>query len=496
MRLLSLCCLAFLLFSCGGDAIPPAPAMAPLADLPIIPLPFEMSSRDGYLWVDTDGDAAAGNSGADAGAMDYLRSRDLGMLPLATSLDPSLTLPNEAYLLDISAEGITITAKAAAGLLNGAITLVQVVEFSPNTERGIFLPAGTITDQPRYAYRGFMLDVARHFFGVDTVKQVIDRIAPYKINHLHLHLSDDQGWRIEIKSWPGLAEIGGRFEVDGTPGGYYTQEDYTEIVNYAAARGITVVPEIDMPGHTNAALNAYAELNGDGKARDPYFGTKVGFSTLDANKEVTYEFIDDVVREISAITPGPYFHIGGDESSVTPHDDYVKLIRRAQDIVLKHGKKSIGWDEVAVAGLAEGSVVQLWNHTEYALKAKEAGNKVLFSLAKRTYLDMQYDSLSRIGLHWAAYIEVDDAYNWDPGTLVDGLTEKDILGIEAPLWSETVRSLEDIDYLVFPRLPALAEVGWSYQMKRQYAPFVERLKVHQGWLKEQGIGTYDSRVFR
>lgn len=493
MRYLLPLLFVFLFFSCGND-VPPPPAMPPLSDLPLVPLPVEVSSADGYLYVNPDDTHA--NEGADAGAMAYLKGKDVPALPLTTSMDPGLQLKDGAYLLQIAPEGVNISAKDQAGLLNGAITLEQVVAFSPDTERGLFLPAGTITDQPRYAYRGYMLDVARTFFGVDTVKQVIDRISTYKINHLHLHLSDDQGWRIEIKSWPGLAEIGGQFEVDGTPGGYYTQEDYKEIVRYAAVQGITIVPEIDMPGHTNAALNAYAELNMDGKARDPYTGTEVGFSTLDANKEVTYEFIDAVVGEISAITPGPYFHIGGDESAVTPHDDYVKLIRRAQEIVISHGKKSIGWDEVALAGLAKGSVAQLWNHSEYALMAQKEGNQVLFSPATRTYLDMQYDSLSRIGLHWAAYIEVDSAYLWDPKAMVDGLTDADIMGVETPLWGETIRSIEDIDYLTFPRLLALAEVGWTPQPKRNYENFLQRLAVQQAWLKEKGIGTYDTRVLR
>ena len=464
--------------------------MAPLSDLPIIPLPFEMSAREGYLWVDPEGEYD--NEGADAGAMAYLESHDLADIPLTTTVDADLQLPPEAYLLDISPEGITATAPAAAGLLNAAKTLVQVVQFSADTDRGIFLPAGTITDQPRFAYRGYMLDVARTFFGVDTVKQVIDRIAPYKINHLHLHLSDDQGWRIEIKSWPGLAEIGGRFEVDGTPGGYYTQEDYREIVAYAAERGITVVPEIDMPGHTNAALNAYAALNQDGRARDPYTGIEVGFSSLDANKEVTYEFVDAVVGEIAALTPGPYFHIGGDESDATPHEDYVKFIGRAQQIIQSHGKTMVGWDEVAVAGLTKGSVAQLWNHAEYAKMAKKAGSQVIFSPAQRTYLDMQYDSTSRIGLHWAAYIELDDAYNWDPGSLVGTITDEDILGVEAPLWGETIRNIEDIDYLTFPRLPAIAEVGWSFQQRREYGGFQERMRAHLLWLEEQGVGFYAS----
>lgn len=468
--------------------------MPPLSDLPLVPLPVELSNTEGYLYLDPEGAYDASN--ADANSLEYLAAKGITNLPLTTSLDTNLILPEGSYLLAITPEGISINAPDAAGIFNGTTTLEQVLAFSPNTERGRFLPAGTITDMPRFAYRGYMLDVARTFFGMDTVKAVIDRIAPYKINHLHLHLSDDQGWRIEIKSWPKLATVGGQFEVDGTPGGYFTQEQYQEIVAYAASRGMTVVPEIDMPGHTNAALSAYAELNIDGQARDPYTGTEVGFSTLDANKEVTYKFVDDVIRELAAITPGPYIHLGGDESAVTPHDDYVKFVREVQQIILNHGKKAIGWDEVAVAGLAEGTVAQLWNHTEYALMAQKLGNQVLMSPATRTYLDMQYDSLSRIGLHWAAYIEVDSAYLWDPVTLVDGISDKDILGLEAPLWGETIRSIEDIDYLTFPRLLALAEVGWTPQKQRSYPDFLRRLKAQQAWLKEQGVSTYATRVLK
>jgi hexosaminidase len=494
MRYLLPLLLAVLCFACGNDAPPPPPAMPPLSDLPLIPLPVEMSDTEGYLFLGTD--KQYDHTGADAGSVDYLNSKGVTNLPLTTTVDESLTLPESSYLLEITSEGITITAKDDAGIFNGTTTLEQVLAFSPNTERGRFVPAGTITDMPRFTYRGYMLDVARTFFGVDTVKAVIDRIAPYKINHLHLHLSDDQGWRIEIKSWPNLTTIGGQFEVDGTTGGFYTQEQYKEIVAYAASRGMTVVPEIDMPGHTNAALSAYAELNLDGKARDPYTGTEVGFSTLDANKEITYQFVDDVIRELAAMTPGPYIHLGGDESAVTPHDDYVKFVREAQQIIINHGKTAMGWDEVAVAGLAEGTVAQLWANADYALMAKKLGNQVLMSPATRTYLDMQYDSLSRLGLHWAAYIEVDSAYLWDPVKMVDGISDKDILGIEAPLWGETIRSIEDIDYLTFPRLLALAEVGWTPQDKRSYPDFLRRLKAQQAWLKEQGIGTYDTRVLK
>ncbi len=204
---------------------------------------------------------------------------------------------------------------------------------------------------PKYGYRGAMLDVARHFFTVDEVKKYIDLLAMYKINKLHLHLSDDQGWRIEIKSWPNLTNYGGSTEVGGGPGGFYTQEEYIELVSYAQERFITIIPEIDLPGHTNAALASYPELNCNGKSPDLYTGTEVGFSTLCANKEITFQFLDDVIREISEITPGPYFHIGGDESHVTKEEDYITFINRSQDMVLKYGKKVMGWDEIQNADL-------------------------------------------------------------------------------------------------------------------------------------------------
>lgn len=494
MRYLLLAGLSLLLFRCGSDQ-PAPPAMSPLADLPVIPLPYEMASTPGHHYNDGEQQWAA-PTGAAERPVNYLRDRGVPGLPLNVVVSEGLQLPSGSYMLNIAPESIEIMATDDAGALNAAITLEQVIAFSTDSDRGLFLPCGTITDQPRFAYRGYMLDVARTFFGVDTVKQIIDRIATYKINHLHLHLSDDQGWRIEIESWPKLTEVGGRTEVDGTPGGFFTQEDYTEMVEYAAARGITVVPEIDVPGHTHAALVAYPELSVDGQQRELYTGTEVGFSTVDANNDRVYEWFDDVVREIAALTPGPYFHLGGDESAVTPHDDYVTFVRRAQQIVKDNGKLPVGWDEVAVAGLAEGTVAQLWNHVEYARRARDGGNKVLISPGTRTYLDMQYDTASRIGLHWAAYIEVDSAYRWDPATFVPGVTDKDILGIESPLWGETIRNIEDIDYLTFPRLLAHAEVGWTAQRKRVYPDFLRRLKAHQLWLKEQGIGTYDTKVLR
>ena len=405
---------------------------------------------------------------------------------------------DEGYELTITEDLVTISGAAPAGVFYGVQTLRQLlppsIEASSVQQGPWEIATGTIKDSPEYNYRGMMLDVARHFFGVDDVKRLIDLLAIYKINHLHLHLSDDQGWRIEIKSWPKLTAHGGKLEVGGTEGGFYTQEQYKDIVKYAADRFITIVPEIDMPGHTNAALASYAELNCDNKARELYTGTKVGFSTLCTDKEVVYKFIDDVVREISEMTPGPYFHIGGDESHVTPMEDYIPFIERAQDIVAKYGKKVIGWDEIAHAGLKPNTIVQYWAKAENAIRGVEKGAKVLISPATKTYLDMQYDSTTHLGLHWAAYVEVDSAYMWDPATLEKGITKDDIIGVESALWTETITNMEELEYMVFPRLVGHAEIGWSPAGKRNWDEYKVRLSKQAPRFKALGIDYYKSKL--
>ena len=252
----------------------------------------------------------------------------------------------EGYKLNITEKNVTISANDPEGIARGIQTLRQIlpkeIEASTVQQKSWFIASGEIQDYPQYEYRGAMLDVSRHFFNAEDVKKYIDMLAAYKLNVLHLHLSDDQGWRIEIKSWPNLTAHGGSTEVDGGEGGFYTQEEYKEIVKFAQERYITIIPEIDMPGHTNAALSSYPELNCDGKAPELYTGTKVGFSTFCTDKEITYKFIDDVIRELSEMTPGPYIHIGGDESHVTAMEDYIPFINRVQEIVLANGKKVIG----------------------------------------------------------------------------------------------------------------------------------------------------------
>jgi len=404
------------------------------------------------------------------------------------------TKGNEGYQLNVSEKSIQISANKPAGVFMGIQTLLQSYSQAGIEKKSWIVASGTINDYPQYTYRGAMLDVSRHFFGVKTVKRFIDQMAFFKLNTLHLHLSDDQGWRIEIKSWPKLTTIGGSKQVGGGKGGYFTQDDYKEIINYAKERFITVIPEIDMPGHTNAAYVAYPELNGTGKKADFYTGTDVGFSTFDTRNENTYKFIDDVIRELASITEGEYIHIGGDESHVTKKDDYIYFINRVRKIVKKYNKKMIGWDEVAHADIEEGDVVQYWAKGENAILGKQKSAKILMSPAKVAYLDMQYDSTTHIGLHWMGYIEVDKAYNWDPATLEEGISKEDILGVESPLWTETVVTEDDIDYLIFPRLIGHAEIGWTPAEKRNWDDYKVRLANKEYLLNTLGIKFYRSSL--
>lgn len=425
----------------------------------------------------------------------------------------------EGYRISIDEALITIASNQAQGAFRAIQTLRQLLPatIESNTIQKISwkIPTGSIRDFPQYNYRGAMLDVARHFFSVEEVKRYIDLLVLYKINFLHLHLSDDQGWRIEIKSWPNLTRVGGQTEVGGGPGGFYTQEQYTEIIRYAQARYITIVPEIDMPGHINSALASYGELNGgtlvpaegklavaanankilDGKSKptELYTGIEVGWSTLRLEKEATMQFVSDVIRELAALTPGPYFHIGGDEAKVTKKEDYIQFINRFQELVKANGKTMMGWEEIAQGEIAGETVVQFWNASKYALMASEKGSKILMSPAKKAYLDMSYDSTSKYGLHWAAYIEVDSAYRWDPSTFVEGIIPENIFGIEAPLWSETISDMDEAEYLLFPRLPGYAEIGWTKAEARNWDDYKIRLGKQAERFRLMNIDFYRSK---
>ena len=405
----------------------------------------------------------------------------------------------EAYDLTVTPGRVTIRANQPAGLFYGVQSFRQLlpafIEYQavrPDKSRPVVAAAGHIADEPRFAWRGAMLDVSRHFLSVDDVKRYVDLMSLYKLNRLHLHLADDQGWRIEIRSWPELAKRGGRAQVGGGAGGFYTQEQYADLVKYAAERFVTIVPEIDMPGHTNAALASYAELNCDGVAREPYTGTEVGFSALCVDKAITYTFIDDVVREIAAITPGAWFHVGGDEVKTLAPDQYIRFVERVQAIVLSHGKQMVGWDEIAPAALLPTTVVQHWRPNTTPAEAVTRGARVIMSIANKTYLDMKYDATTAIGLSWAGYVDVSTAYDWDPATAAAGVPESAILGVEAPLWSETLATIRDVEFLAFPRLAGIAEVGWSRAEARDWNAFKERLGAHGPRLTALGVNFHRS----
>jgi len=352
----------------------------------------------------------------------------------------------EGYTLESRADGVRIGADTAAGLFWGTQSLRHLLPAGParsddatGPQSAWSVPATSVADQPRFAYRGAMLDVARHFFPVDDVLRFIDAIALLKLNVLHLHLTDDQGWRLEIESWPELTGIGASTSVGDAGGGFYSKADYRRIVAYAAERFVTVVPEIDLPGHTNAALSAYPELNCDGVAPPPYEGIEVGFSSLCAapeRAEATDRFLADVTREVAELTPGPWLHLGGDESHSTSAEDYLDLVRRMTQAGAATGKTVIGWHEMGASReLPPGAIGQYWSFVEpegdaIALTRSfiELGGRVILSPADVAYLDMTYADdpqtpLGRpLGQDWAkGPTTLEEAYLWEPTAIIPGV---------------------------------------------------------------------------
>ncbi|MFL4950300.1 beta-N-acetylhexosaminidase [Streptomyces sp. MMS24-I31] len=499
-------------FAVGAAPVRHAPAATPLGQ--VVPAPASVTAG-GTPYRITPGTRIRVDGSGEARRIgeylaDLLRPSTGYRLPLTTYGHAGIRLRltkgafgAEGYRLDSGGNGVTITAREPAGLFHGVQTLRQLLPAAvekKSVQPGPWpVAGGTVQDRPRYGYRGAMLDVSRHFFTVAQVERYIDELALYKINKLHLHLSDDQGWRIAIDSWPRLATYGGSTEVGGGRGGYYTKADYKEIVRYAASRYLEVVPEIDMPGHTNAALASYAGLNCDGVAPPLYTGTNVGFSSLCVPKEVTYEFVDDVVRELAAMTPGGYLHIGGDEAHSTSHDDYVKFMDRVQPIVTRHGKTVIGWHQLTGATPAKGALAQYWglDSTSAAEKAQVAraaqnGTGLILSPADRVYLDMKYTKDTPLGLAWAGYVEVRRSYDWDPGSYLAGAPASAVRGVEAPLWSETLSTSAHIDYMAFPRLPGAAELGWSPAATHDWDTYRLRLAAQAPRWDALGIGYYRS----
>ncbi|HEX3781954.1 MAG TPA: beta-N-acetylhexosaminidase [Pseudonocardiaceae bacterium] len=408
-------------------------------------------------------------------------------------------LGQEGYQLSVTAGGVTIKANQAEGLFDGVQTLRQLLPAAADgstRQAGPWtVPGGSISDAPRFSYRGSMLDVSRHFFPVSVVERYIDEISLYKINYLHLHLSDDQGWRIAINGWPQLTAIGGSTEVGGGAGGFYTQAQYKQIVAYAQAHYVTIVPEIDGPGHSNAALASYADLNCNDVAPPLYTGTDVGFSSFCVSKPITYTFLNDVIGQLAAMTPGPYINIGGDEAQSTSAADYQTFEDQVLPIVAKYGKKPMGWHDITAVDPPTSAVPEFWGTTTTdpnTAAAAARGNKVVMAPANKAYLDQKYTPSTKLGQNWAAYIEVKDAYDWDPGNYLQGVTGSSVLGVEAPVWSETLLNMADIEYMAFPRLPAIAELGWSPESTHNWNSFKTRLGAQGPRWTAMGMNFYAS----
>ena len=437
------------------------------------------------------------------------------------------TLGEEAYTLTISKSGIAISASSPAGAFYAKQTLRQMIPAEAITDKkvtAVVLPCCTIKDAPHFAYRGAHLDVCRHFFTVDEVKTYIDILAMHKINRFHWHLTEDQGWRIEIKAYPQLTQVGAYREGtmvgknwnsnDGVRyGGFYTQDEVKEIVQYAADRFITVIPEIEIPGHSLAALAAYPELGCRGDHYEVATTWGVFPEVLCPGKEESFKFWETVLTEVMALFPSKYIHIGGDEC---PKDEWKKcplcqkrikaeglrneaelqsyVNRRIESFLNAHGRQIIGWDEILEGGVTPTATIMSWRGTTGGIAAAQAGNKVIMTPNSYCYLDY-YQSRDKENepLAIGGYLPVEQCYSFDP---YNGLTKDQlqyILGVQGNLWTEYIATFDYAEYMLLPRISALAEVGWSYGNK-DYDDFLRRLNHLRTYFDAYGWN-YGKHVF-
>ena len=436
----------------------------------------------------------------------------------------------ESYQLNVAGDGITITAPTEAGVFYGIQSLRKSLPIALNAE--VALPAVEIKDVPRFSYRGAHFDVARHFFTVDEVKTYIDMMALHNMNRLHWHITEDQGWRLEIKKYPKLTEIGSQRketvigrnsgEYDGKPyGGFYTQEQAKEIVAYAAERYITVVPEIDLPGHMQAALAAYPDLGCTGGPYEVWTQWGVSDNVLCAGNDKVLEFIDDIFAEILEIFPSEYIHVGGDECPKTKWETCPKcqarikalglksdaahskeerlqsfVINHAEKFLNEHGRKIIGWDEILEGGLAPNATVMSWRGEAGGIEAAKQKHDVI--MTPNTYLYFDYYQTKNIDnepLAIGGYLPMERVYNYEP--MPASLTpeeQKYIVGVQANLWTEYIPTFSQVQYMVLPRWAALSEIQWSDPAKKNYSDFLSRLPRLIQWYEAEGY-SYAKHVF-
>lgn len=392
----------------------------------------------------------------------------------------------EAFNLVVSPDELVLEASDANGALYAVNALIQALR-SPD-----FTPFQA-SSAPRYPVRGTHLDVARHFFGVRDIKTVIDIASSYNLNRLHLHLSDDQGWRIEIDGRPELTKKASENDVDGGKGGYLNFDDYEEIQDYAALFGMEVVPEIDLPGHTNALLVAFSEASPDGLPREPYAGIEVGFSWVHLTSDFTWALLDDIIGSLARRTRSDYLHIGGDEVLKVDRPDYEQFMARLGALVEKHGKKVAAWHEAAGATLPHDSQLQFWtaeyNTDNLARLADDPTVTFIASPAPHTYLDLKPTADFPLGLVWAGLVDLKAAYDWEPSQEIPVPADK-IVGVEACLWTETIRTIDDVTTMLLPRITGVASAAWG--SPRIFDEYTAALPTHAKSWRELGYAFYEA----
>ena len=449
----------------------------------------------------------------------------MGAIKFFLNPTPEAKLGREGYELEVTPKGVTLRANQAAGLFYGVQTLLQLlpkeIESKVAVKENWVIPAVKITDYPRFGWRGIMFDVSRHFFKKEDVKKYIDQLAKLKYNTFHWHLTDDNGWRIEIKSLPKLTEIGawrvartGHYgdradPKEGEPatyGGFYTHDDIKEIVQFAADRNVTIVPEIDVPGHSLAALAAYPELSctkakayvNPGTPFSDWYGNgtfkmKVE-NTLNPSDEKVYEFLDKVFTEVAALFPNPYIHVGGDECykgywlqdagcqalmkklNIRHVEDLQGyFMGRVEQILTKKGKKLLGWDEILEGGIFKNATVMSWRGVKGGIEAAQMGHDVVMTPTTFAYLDYNQGDVT-IDPPIYANLRLEKSYSFEP--VPDGVEAKYILGGQGNLWTEQIPNLRYAEYMTYPRGWALAEVYWSPKAARNWPNFVERVENH------------------
>lgn len=477
------------------------------AEACIVPRPLSVTAGDGTFTLSSATRIRIGDERLKQPAEMFAEdmSRELGGImtvsdkksrkSISLTLDPAME--SEEYRLEIDRKGISVCGGSAQGVFYGLQSLKQLVIGSDPTEGKAVLQAVTILDKPRFAYRGAMLDVCRHKFTTDEVKRYIDILALHKINTFHWHLTDDQGWRIEIKRYPELTQTGatrkqtlvGRYrtskEYDGTPyGGYFTQDEIREVVKYAAERYITVIPEIEMPGHAVAALATYPELGCTGGPYEVRTTWGISEDVFCAGSEETFEFIENVLTEVLELFPSEYIHIGGDECPKLRWNSCPKCQRRIseeglaneaelQSYFMKrierwlngHGRKIIGWDEILQGGITRSATVMSWRGTKGGIAAAALGNRVIMSPNTYCYIDYYQTENPEANREPLANgrrpVTMEKLYSFEP---LSGLTEEQggfIAGVQVNLWTEYIGTFDHVQRMLLPRLAALSEVGWS-----------------------------------